>query len=71
MDLPAGNSIYAIGGVNACGTRIQKQKASPKARTPFLPDMMKVSADQADPALTRIYVEHIGEDVDWCRTPSA
>ena len=27
--------------------------------------MMKVSAGQADPALTRAYVEHIGQDVDW------
>ena len=26
MDLPAGNSIYAMGGVAACGTRIQKQE---------------------------------------------
>ena len=29
--------------------------------------MMKVSAGQAGPALTRAYVEHIGQDVDWLK----
>jgi fumarate reductase flavoprotein subunit len=65
MDLPAGNSIYAVGGVNACGTRIQKQEGVTENKDDLFADMMKVSADQADPALTRTYVEHIGEDVDW------
>ena len=65
MDLPAGNSIYAMGGVNACGTRIQKQEGVTESKDDLFADMMKVSADQADPALTRTYVEHIGEDVDW------
>jgi fumarate reductase flavoprotein subunit len=65
MDLPSGNTIYAIGGVNACGTRIQKQEGVTESKDALFADMMKVSADQADPALTRTYVEHIGEDVDW------
>jgi fumarate reductase flavoprotein subunit len=65
MDLPAGNSIYAMGGVAACGTRIQKQEGVTESQDDLFADMMKVSADQADPALTRTYVEHIGEDVDW------
>ena len=65
MDLPAGNSIYAMGGVAACGTRIQKQEGVTESKDDLFADMMKVSADQADPALTRTYVEHIGEDVDW------
>jgi fumarate reductase flavoprotein subunit len=65
MDLPAGNSIYAEGGINACGTRAQKQDGVTESKDALFADMMKVSADQADPALTRTYVEHIGEDVDW------
>jgi len=65
MDLPAGNSIYALGGVAACGTRIQKREGVTESKDALFADMMKVSADQADPALTRTYVEHIGEDVDW------
>jgi len=65
MDLPAGNTIYAEGGVNACGTRIQKQAGVTDSKDELFADMMKVSAGQADPALTRTYVEHIGEDVDW------
>jgi len=65
MDLPAGNSIYAMGGVNACGTSIQKQAGVTDSKDALFADMMKISANRADPALTRTYVEHIGEDVDW------
>ncbi len=65
MDLPAGNSIYAMGGVAACGTRIQKQEGVAESKDDLFADMMKVSTDKADPALTRTYVEHIGQDVDW------
>ncbi len=65
MDLPAGNSIYAEGGISACGTRAQAQDGVTESKDALFADMMKVSADQADPALTRTYVEHIGQDVDW------
>ena len=65
MDLPAGNSIYAHGGVNACGTRNQKQAGVTDSKDDLFADMMKVSDGRADPELTRTYVEHIGEDVDW------
>jgi hypothetical protein len=65
MDLPSGNTIYALGGLNACGTRIQKQEGVTESKDALFADMMKISDDRADPALTRTYVEHIGEDVDW------
>ena len=65
MDLPAGNSIYALGSVNACGTRMQKQEGVTDSKDDLFADMMKIAAGQADPALTRTYVEHIGEDADW------
>lgn len=67
MDLPAGNSIYAEGGINACGTRAQRQNGVSESRDALFADMMKVSAGQADPALTRAYVEQIGADVDWLK----
>lgn len=65
MDLPSGNTIYALGSLNACGTRLQKQAGITDSKDALYADMMKISAGQADPALTRVYVEHIGEDVDW------
>ncbi len=65
MDLPAGNSIYALGSVNACGTRMQKQEGVTDSKDALFTDMMEIAAGQADPALTRTYVEHIGEDTDW------
>lgn len=65
MDLPAGNSIYAMGVVAACGTRVQKQQGFTESKDDLFAHMMKVSADQADPTLTHTYVEHIGADVDW------
>jgi fumarate reductase flavoprotein subunit len=65
MDLPSGNSIYALGSVNACGTRMQKQEGVTDSKDDLFADMMKMAAGQADPALTRTYVEHIGEDADW------
>ncbi|KFZ36997.1 fumarate reductase [Shewanella mangrovi] len=65
MDLPAGNSIYALGGVCACGTRFQKEAGIDANKEDLFTDMMAVSAGQADPALTRTYVEQVGGAVDW------
>lgn len=65
MDLPAGNSIYAMGALCACGTRVQNREGVVESKDDLFADMMKISVDQADPALIRSYVEHIGEDVDW------
>jgi fumarate reductase flavoprotein subunit len=65
MDLPSGNTVFALGSINACGTRMQKQEGITDSKDSLFADMMKIAAGQADPALTRAYVEHIGEDVDW------
>jgi fumarate reductase flavoprotein subunit len=51
--------------VNACGTRMQKQEGVSDSKEDLFADMMKIADGQADPALTRAYVEHIGEDADW------
>lgn len=65
MDLPAGNSIFALGGVCACGTRFQKEAGIDATQEELFLDMMKVSAGKADPKLTRTYVEQVGGAVDW------
>jgi len=65
MDLPSGNSIFALGSVNACGTRMQREAGITDTEDALFAAMMDIAAGQADPALTRTYVEHIGKNVDW------
>lgn len=64
-DRPDGNSIYAVGGVAAWGTKFQASKGVKDSRQDFYDTMMKVSLNRADPDLTATYVDHISEDVDW------
>ncbi len=62
---PDGNSIYALGSINAWGSKLQKAQGIEDSREAFFKDMMKVSAGRADPALTMKYAERIGADLDW------
>lgn len=64
-DRPDGNSIYALGSVNAWGTKWQKECGIEDTKDAFFKDMMKVSAGRADPALTMTYTEEIPAAVDW------
>ena len=64
-DRPDGNSIYAVGGLAAWGTKFQKSKGIKDTREDFYDTMMKVSVGRADPALTAVYADHISADVDW------
>ncbi len=64
-DRPDGNSIYAMGGINACGTKLQKSLDVKDSPEEFYKDMMKISSGRADPQLTKVYVDHIAEDCDW------
>ena len=52
-DRPDGNSIYALGSVNAWGTKWQKECGIEDTKDAFFKDMMKISAGRADPALTK------------------
>ena len=64
-DRPDGNSIYALGTVNAWGTKWQKACGITDSREAFYNDMMKVSAGCADPALTETYTDEIPAAADW------
>lgn len=64
-DRPDGNSIYALGSVNAWGTKWQKECGIEDTKDAFFKDMMKVSAGRADPSLTMTYTEEIPAAVDW------
>lgn len=46
MDLPAGNSIYAMGALCACGTRVQNREGVIESKDDLFADMMKISVDQ-------------------------
>lgn len=62
---PDGNAIYALGTLNAWGTKLQKEGGFEDSREAFYNDMMKVSAGRADPKLTATYTDNIAEAVDW------
>lgn len=68
MDAPAGNSIYASGGLAAWGTKQQEEEGHPEPREGFEADMMKVSQYRADPALIKTYCDEIGDAVEWLKT---
>lgn len=68
MECPAGNSLYASGGIAAWGTEQQKAEGHEETRDAFRADMLKVSENRADPALVDTYVEHIGADLEWLKT---
>ena len=64
-DRPDGNSIYALGTVNAWGTKWQKACGITDSREAFYDDMMKVSAGRAVPELTATYTDNISKATDW------
>lgn len=67
MDAPAGNSIYASGGIAAWGTAQQAAEGHEETREKFREDMLKVSSYRADPKLVDTYVENIGKDFEWLK----
>ena len=68
MECPAGNSLYASGGIAAWGTAQQKAEGHEETREAFREDMLKVSEYRADPELVDTYVNHIGDDLEWLKT---
>ncbi|WP_295478971.1 FAD-dependent oxidoreductase [uncultured Sutterella sp.] len=67
MECPAGNSLYASGGIAAWGTAQQKAEGHEETLEAFRADMMKVSENRADPALVDAYCAHVGEDMEWLK----
>ena len=64
-DRPDGNSIYAVGGLAAWGTKYQNGQGVEDNRADFYDTMMKVSTGRADPDLTAVYTDNISAAVDW------
>ena len=65
MSRPAGNAIFALGGINAVGTRYQHEQGIGDTIDDFYRDLMAVSLQRGDPALNRLYAEKIADSTHW------
>ena len=65
MSRPAGNTIFAGGHFNATNTYVQKQQNMKDTLDDFYKDMMIVSQQRGDQALTRQYCEMSGSAIQW------
>lgn len=66
MSMPFGNTVYAAGFMLGVGTSFQKGKdLPPDSVDAFYEDMMKVSQQKADPALTRKVAEECTGALEW------
>ncbi|MCF0253808.1 MAG: FAD-dependent oxidoreductase, partial [Duodenibacillus sp.] len=65
MSRPAGNTIFSGGHFNATDTWVQKRDGLADTKEAFYKDMMTVSQQRGDPAMTRMYVEKSGESIQW------
>ncbi len=63
--VPFGNTIYAGGTFNATNTFVQKQQGLKDTIEDFYRDMMIVSKQRGDPALTKMYCELSGPAIQW------
>ena len=67
MSMPFGNTIYAGGIFNATNTSVQKEQGLSDSVDAFYADMMKVSQNRGDAALTRVFAEESGAAIEWLR----
>lgn len=65
MSRPAGNTIFAGGHFNATNTYVQKQQGLKDTLDDFYKDMMIVSQQRGDKALTKQYCELSGDAIQW------
>ncbi|MCI9301644.1 FAD-dependent oxidoreductase [Parasutterella excrementihominis] len=65
MPRPAGNTIFAGGHFNATNTYVQKAQGLQDTIDDFYRDMMIVSQQRGDKALTRQYCEMSGSAIQW------
>ena len=64
-DRPDGNAIFALGSVCGWGARHQKEQGIQDTAEAFYAMMMDVSKQMGDPALNKVYTDHIPADIDW------
>lgn len=65
MPITGGNSQHAAGGMNAAGTKFQKEKGINDSPAIMYEDTMKGGKGQNDPALVRILADHSSKSVEW------
>ncbi len=65
MGILGGNSLYAEGGLNAAGTRLQAKEGVPDNAEIFFNDTMKGGKNLNDPALVKILADESSNTVDW------
>ncbi|MFQ3573767.1 MAG: flavocytochrome c [Thermodesulfovibrionales bacterium] len=65
MPITGGNSQLAAGGMNAAGTRIQKEKGINDSPELMFEDTMKGGKGQNDPALVKILAYNSAQSVEW------
>jgi fumarate reductase flavoprotein subunit len=63
--LTGGNSMLAAGGMNAAGTRFQKEKGIEDSAELMYQDTMKGGQNLNDPALVRILADSSAGSIDW------
>ncbi len=55
----------AQGQLSAAGTRLQKSKGIEDSAEAHFADCLRINAETADPALTRLATTHAAETIDW------
>ena len=63
--ITGGNSMLAAGGMNAAGTRFQKDKGIEDSAELMYQDTMKGGQNINDPALVRILADNSAGSIDW------
>lgn len=66
-----GNTNYATGGMNAAGTKYQKEKGIEDSPELFYADTMKGGHDLNDPELLKVFTEKSAETLDWLESLGA
>ncbi|SNV79290.1 flavocytochrome c [Clostridium cochlearium] len=65
MPMVGGNTLRATGGINAAGTKFQKEKKIQDSVDTFYKDTMKGGHDKGEPELVKLLTEKSAEAVEW------
>lgn len=65
MPMTGGNTLRATGGINAAGTKFQKEKKIGDNVEKFYKDTMKGGHDKGEPELVKLLTEKSAEAVEW------
>ncbi|WP_315114679.1 flavocytochrome c [uncultured Clostridium sp.] len=65
MPIVGGNTLRATGGINASGTKFQKEKNINDTTEKFYNDTMKGGYDKGEPELVKLLTDKSAEAVEW------